>query len=126
GFDDFDSNGHKQEFSDNYIGSLRGPTVAQDAFATQAEASVHTPTVPLTLYTTFTYLTTVIRGPHTAYLSRESVTSTITTRALDKSFVEIVRDSDGVIEPTKVLQLGVKTKGFTTTVYNAVSQVQIY
>lgn len=38
----------------------------------------------------------------------------------------MVRDNDGIIEPTKVLQLGVKTKGVTTTVYNAVSQVQIY
>ncbi|XP_017485073.1 PREDICTED: mucin-12-like [Rhagoletis zephyria] len=128
GLEAFEPNGHRNEFTDNYIGSLRAPSAAIGLFATQpaVEPSVHTPTIPLTYYTTFTYLTTVIRGPHTAHLSRESVTSAVTTRALDKSIVEVVRDNDGVIEPTKVLQLGVKTKGFTTTVYNAVSQVQIY
>ncbi|KAI2800986.1 hypothetical protein BLOT_013513 [Blomia tropicalis] len=116
------------EFNDNSYNSYHNIRLKSTIEPTKSvtDISVHTPTIPLTYYTTFTYMTTVIRGQHTAHLSRESVTSTITTKALDKSIVEIVRDNDGMIEPTKVLQLGVKTKGVTTTVYNAVSQVQVY
>lgn len=71
-------------------------------------------------------MTTVIRGQHTAHLSRESVTSTVATIALDKSIVEVVRDNDGLIEPTRLQELGTKTKGLATTIYNALYQVQIY
>ncbi|OTF78555.1 EGF and SEA domain containing protein [Euroglyphus maynei] len=112
--------------SNNDLDVLRSTSSSSSSSVRQEPSSIHTPTIPLTYYTTFTYLTTVIRGQHTAHLSRESVTSTITTRALDKSIVEIVRDSDGVIEPTRLQELGTKTKGVATTIYNALYQVQIY
>lgn len=119
--------GANNEFAYNHLGGRGQSVVANEFYPIRpSEAPVHTPTIPLTLYTTFTYLTTVIRGQHTAHLSRESVTSTITTRALDKTIVEVVRDSDGLIEPTKVVDLGTKTKGATTTIYNALSQIQVY
>ncbi|CAG2161804.1 unnamed protein product, partial [Oppiella nova] len=87
---------------------------------------IHTPTLPLTYFTTFTYLTTVVRGQHTAHLTRESITSTVTTEALDKSIVDLIQNSDGVIKPTKVVDLGTKTKGVTTTIVNMVSKVKVF
>lgn len=92
GLDVFGPNGsNRHEFNDNTLGSLRLPTEGDELSTSQPalDSSVHTPTIPLTYYTTFTYLTTVIRGPHTAHLSRESVTSAITTKALDKRYVFI-------------------------------------
>ncbi|KPM06324.1 hypothetical protein QR98_0047980 [Sarcoptes scabiei] len=113
----------------NHLASMRYSRVrptSVTSVATPETSTIHTPTIPLTYYTTFTYLTTVIRGQHTAHLSRESVTSAITTKALDKSIVEMVRDNDGIIEPTRLQELGTKTKGLATTIYNALYQVQIY
>ena len=87
---------------------------------------VHTPTLQLTYFTTFTYLTAVIRGQHTAHLTRESITSTVTTEALDQTIVDLIQNSDGIVTPTKVVDLGTKTKGVTTTVVNLMSKVKIY
>ncbi|OTF77647.1 hypothetical protein BLA29_003668, partial [Euroglyphus maynei] len=88
---------------------------------------VPTPTIPLTYYTTFTYYTTVIRGPHTAMLSREQVSSSTQLKPIDRNIVTAIEFSDGYIQPspTKTL-LGTKTKGATITIYNVASRVQIF
>ena len=88
---------------------------------------VPTPTIPLTYYTTFTYYTTVVRGPHTAMLSREQVSSSTQLKPIDRNIVTAIEFSDGYIQstPTKVL-LGTKTKGATTTIYNVASRVQVF
>lgn len=92
-------------------------------------SSVLTPTIPLTFYTTFTYLTTVFRGQHTALLSREQISSTVQVRPIDRSIVTAIEFNDGYIQPTRAvaaIPLGTKTKGATTTVYNLASRVQVY
>lgn len=75
--------------------------------------------------TTFTYLTTVIRGPHTLLTTRESTTAVQVTQPYDPSIAEIVSFSAGKIRPTKTVNLGTKTKGPTTTIVNMQSNVQI-
>lgn len=75
--------------------------------------------------TVFTYLTTVIRGPHTLLTSHESTTRVHITQPYDPSIVDIVSNSAGVIRPTKTVNLGTKTKGPTTTIVNMQSNVQI-
>lgn len=62
-------------------------------------AGVPSPNGPVVVdyMTTFTYLTTVIRGPHTLLTSRESVTSVRVTQPYDPSIAEIISASGGNI-----------------------------
>lgn len=88
---------------------------------------VPTPTIPLTYYTTFTYLTTVLRGQHTATLSREQIISATQLKPIDRNIVTAIEFSDGFIQPSKSqILLGTKTKGATTTIYNVASRVKVF
>lgn len=78
---------------------------------------------PLTYFTTYTYLTTVLRGPHTLITSRLSSTSSLSSLTLDASAVNFLKDSSGLIAPTKTVNVGTKTKGPTTTIVNVHSNV---
>lgn len=82
------------------------------------------PIVPLTYFTTYTYLTTVLRGSHALTTSRISTTSVVATQALDSSLVSLLRDSGGVISPTRVINIGSRTKGPTTTIVNLQSEIR--
>lgn len=111
-----------------FIGSLSRPALSSTvAPASPKSPFVHTPTIPLTYYTTFTYYTTVIRGPHTAMLSRELVSSTTAVKPIDRSIVTAIEFSEGYIQPSKTqVPLGTKTKGQTTTIFNMASRVQVF
>lgn len=88
---------------------------------------VPTPTIPLTYYTTFTYLTTVLRGQHTATMSREQIISATQLKPIDRNIVTAIEFSDGYIQPSKSqILLGTKTKGATTTFYNVASRVKVF
>lgn len=78
---------------------------------------------PLTYITAYTYLTTVLRGPHTLITSRVSSTSSLSSLTLDASAVNFLRDSSGLIAPTKTVNVGTKTKGPTTTIVNVHSNI---
>ena len=78
---------------------------------------------PLTYFTTYTYLTTVLRGPHTLITSRVSSTSSLSSLTLDASAVNFLKDSSGLIAPTKTVNVGTKTKGPTTTIVNVHSNI---
>lgn len=95
---------------------------------TISTAVVPTPTIPLTYYTTYTYYTTVVRGPHTAMLSREQVSSSTQLKPIDRNIVTAIEFSDGYIQPTSPTKmlLGTKTKGATTTIYNVASRIQVF
>lgn len=69
------------------------------------------PSVPLTYFTTYTYLTTVLRGPHTLITSRESVTSSVATQALDGSVIDLLQHSGVLIAPTATRSVSSRTKG---------------
>ncbi len=104
------------------------PTSSHHHRHKSSTASVHTPTIPLTYYTTFTYFTTVLRGHHTATLSREMVSSTTAIKPIDRSIVTAIEFSEGYIQPSRsgMVALGTKTKGQTTTIYNVASRVQVF
>lgn len=78
---------------------------------------------PLTYFTTYTYLTTVLRGPHTLITSRVSSTSSLSSLTLDASAFGFLKDSSGLIAPTKTVNVGTKTKGPTTTIVNVHSNI---
>lgn len=80
--------------------------------------------VPITYYTTYTYLTTVLRGSHTLVTSRLSSTSAISSQVLDESAIHFLKQSGGSIVPTKVVNIGSKTKGPTTTIVNIASEIR--
>lgn len=82
------------------------------------------PIVPLTYFTTYTYLTTVLRGSHALTTSRVSTTSVVATQALDSSLLTLLRDSSGIISPTRVVNIGSRTKGATTTIVNLQSEIR--
>lgn len=111
-----------------FIGSLSRPALSSTVTpASPKSPFVHTPTIPLTYYTTFTYYTTVIRGPHTAMLSRELVSSTTAVKPIDRSIVTAIEFSEGYIQPSRTqVPLGTKTKGQTTTIFNMASRVQVF
>jgi len=77
------------------------------------------------LLTTFTYYTTVIRGPHTLQTSRETTSSNKITQSFDPTIYDIISYSNGIIKPTTMVDLGTKTKGPTTTIINLKSQIEI-
>lgn len=94
---------------------------------TTVQQPVPTPTIPLTYYTTYTYFTTVLRGPHTALLSREQVSTTMLIKPIDRNIVTAIESNDGFIQPSRTqMALGTKTKGLTTTIYNVASRVQVF
>lgn len=94
------------------------PSQVVSARVTKASSSP----LPLTYLTTYTYLTTVLRGPHTLVTSRLSTESSIATEILDDS--EIASLSDARILPTKTVNIGSRTKGPTTTIVNVQSEVR--
>ncbi|KAI1290068.1 Transmembrane matrix receptor MUP-4 [Halotydeus destructor] len=83
------------------------------------------PSVPLTFFTTFTYLTTVIRGQHSLTTSREMVTSSVATQPLDSSLAHFVNNPVGLIQPTATRNLATRTRGPTTTIVNLASAVHV-
>lgn len=104
-----------------------GSKIRDDAPITKVlsvQLAPHGPVV-VDYLTTFTYLTTVIRGPHTLLTTRESTTAVQVTQAYDPSIAQIVSFSGGKIRPTKTVNLGTKTKGPTTTIVNMQSNVRI-
>ena len=118
-----------ESLSRNPITSSTFPSPQSSVHTTTTTTNglIHTPTIPLTYYTTFTYFTTVLRGQHTAMLSREIVSSTTHLQPIDRSVVTAIEFNDGYIRPSKTLvPLGMKTKGQTTTIYNMGSRVQIF
>ncbi|KAJ6225519.1 hypothetical protein RDWZM_004064, partial [Blomia tropicalis] len=118
-----------ESLSRNPITSSMFPSPQSSVHTTTTTTNglIHTPTIPLTYYTTFTYFTTVLRGQHTAMLSREIVSSTTHLQPIDRSVVTAIEFNDGYIRPSKTLvPLGMKTKGQTTTIYNMGSRVQIF
>src|SRR5699024_6457734 len=78
-----------------FIGSLSRPALSSTIAPARTKSPVHTPTIPLTYYTTYTYFTTVLRGPHTAMLSRELVSTTTAVQPIDRSIVTAIEFSDG-------------------------------
>lgn len=77
-------------------------------------------TVPLTYLTTYTYLTTVLRGPHTLVTSRLSTESSVSTQVLeDGGDITLAR-----ILPSKTVNIATRTKGPTTTIVNVQSEVR--
>lgn len=80
--------------------------------------------MPLTYYTTYTYLTTVLRGSHTLVTSRLSSTSAVSSQVLDESAIHFLKQSGDSIVPTKVVNIGSKTKGPTTTIVNIASEIR--
>ncbi|XP_023225517.1 LOW QUALITY PROTEIN: uncharacterized protein LOC111626391 [Centruroides sculpturatus] len=83
--------------------------------------------LPITYYTTYTYFTTVLNGPITSYLSRESVVSNVATQTLDDILVSVIKTNGGFSTQTNsFIPLGSKTHGTTTTVVNFASRLQIF
>lgn len=105
------------------IGSL---SRAPDPSRTPVRPAVPTPTIPLTFLTTYTYLTTVQRGPHTALLSRLSVDSATVVQPIDRHIVTAIEENGGVLLSASASPLGSKTKGQTTTVYNVASEIRVF
>lgn len=85
--------------------------------------------VPLTYYTTFTYMTTFLNGPSTAYSTREAVVSNIATETLNPRLVGLIRTRGGFTTQNGIqtaVPLGSRAQGATTTIVNLASRVQLY
>ncbi|XP_042908799.2 mucin-3B [Parasteatoda tepidariorum] len=85
--------------------------------------------LPLTYYTTFTYMTTFLNGPSTAYSTREAVVSNVATETLNPHIVGLIRTRGGFTSQTGIptaVPLGSTAKGATTTIVNLASRVQLY
>ena len=82
--------------------------------------------LPLTYYTTYTYLTTVLRGSHTLVTSRVSATSSISSQVLDESVIHFLKQqsTDSIVPTRRVVNVGSKTKGPTTTIVNVASEIR--
>ncbi|CAN8014038.1 unnamed protein product, partial [Ixodes persulcatus] len=86
-------------------------------------------TVPLTYYTTFTYLTTFLHGTDTVYNSREAVLSSIVTETLNSNIVNVIQNHGGfttALDGISMVHLGSRTKGAATTIVNLESRLQIF
>lgn len=86
-------------------------------------------TVPLTYYTTFTYLTTFLHGTDTVYNSREAVLSSVATETLDSNIVNVIQNHGGFTtapDGVSTVNLGSRTKGAATTIVNLESRMQIF
>ncbi|XP_075549500.1 uncharacterized protein LOC142583088 isoform X3 [Dermacentor variabilis] len=86
-------------------------------------------TVPLTYYTTFTYLTTFLHGTDTVYNSREAVLSSVATETLDSNIVNVIQNHGGFTtapDGVSTVHLGSRTKGAATTIVNLESRLQIF
>ncbi|XP_077483853.1 uncharacterized protein LOC144093952 isoform X4 [Amblyomma americanum] len=86
-------------------------------------------TVPLTYYTTFTYLTTFLHGTDTVYNSREAVLSSVATETLDSNIVNVIQNHGGFTtapDGVSTVNLGSRTKGAATTIVNLESRLQIF
>ncbi|XP_075749618.1 uncharacterized protein LOC119172825 isoform X2 [Rhipicephalus microplus] len=86
-------------------------------------------TVPLTYYTTFTYLTTFLHGTDTVYNSREAVLSSVATETLNSDIVNVIQNHGGFTtspDGVSTVNLGSRTKGAATTIVNLESRLQIF
>uniref|UniRef100_A0A147BD45 Putative mucin-2 n=1 Tax=Ixodes ricinus TaxID=34613 RepID=A0A147BD45_IXORI len=86
-------------------------------------------TVPLTYYTTFTYLTTFLHGTDTVYNSREAVLSSVVTETLNSNIVNVIQNHGGfttALDGVSMVHLGSRTKGAATTIVNLESRLQIF
>ncbi|KAH6930927.1 hypothetical protein HPB50_021029 [Hyalomma asiaticum] len=86
-------------------------------------------TVPLTYYTTFTYLTTFLHGTDTIYNSREAVLSSVATETLNSNIVNVIQNHGGFTtapDGVSTVNLGSRTKGAATTIVNLESRLQIF
>lgn len=107
---------------------------SQNEMNNKADISVvgnaeYTEALPLTYYTTFTYMTTFLNGPSTAYSTREAVVSNIATETLNPRLVGIIRSRGGFTSPSgaqTAVPLGSRAQGATTTIVNLASRVQLY
>ncbi|CAN7980382.1 unnamed protein product [Ixodes pacificus] len=113
--------------SHNKEGAVTSPQVAESSNPTLSfEIGA---TVPLTYYTTFTYLTTFLHGTDTVYNSREAVLSSIVTETLNSNIVNVIQNHGGfttALDGISMVHLGSRTKGAATTIVNLESRLQIF
>ncbi|RWS30128.1 putative threonine-rich GPI-anchored glycoprotein-like protein, partial [Leptotrombidium deliense] len=81
--------------------------------------------VILNYLTRMKFMTTVIRGEHTLFTTRDSTSTSTATSVLDASLLDVLEKSRGIVTESALVHLGIRTKGPTTTIVNLQTDVSI-